>query len=275
MEEDRGIVTLTLVPPEGKPPTLDGEVLDVLAARLLELAPAPHEVRLSECQVDGQLKESHLCRPRVLVIASASQKYFCAGANIRVLQTTTADTIGAWVRRGHDVFMQLEQLSIPVVARVSGYALGGGLELALACDQIIADANAIMGQTEARLGLLTGWGASVRLPERVGAARAKQLFFSGDLLSAGEAKEIGLVDEVASSENLDRSVGAFAAKVSLNSAGAIAAFKRIINDEQTAARRRNREREAEFSAECLRDADTGKRMSAFLAERSKKKAVST
>lgn len=271
VSEHQGLVTFLLVPPEGKPPTIDVALLDELNCRLRELAAAPGETRIRNCAVGDKIVPEHRCRPRLVVVASKSAKYFCAGANIQVLQTMTAETIGPWVRLGHEVLLKLEQLNIPVVAQVSGYALGGGLELALACDLIYADDTTIVGQTESKLGFLTGWGGSVRLVERVGTARAKQMFFTADLVPASEAKAIGIIDRLIPADELTGAIKALAEKVSANSGSSIAAFKRVLADEQAAARRRNRENEATLSATCLRDDDTRSRLAAFLAQRRAKK----
>ena len=126
-------------------------------------------------------------------VVSESSRYFCVGADIKALQQLNAETIAGWVSNGHRVFNRLEDLPVPTVAYVEGYALGGGLELAMACDLIFAANSARFGQTEASLGFVAGWGGSWRLPRRVGEARAKELLYSGRILEAYDAYKLGLV----------------------------------------------------------------------------------
>lgn len=137
---DADIGTLTFVCDEtGKPTTLDLRVLDELDAHLSTI-------------------ESHSDRLRAVLVESAYPKYFIVGANINALKTLNADTIVPWVKKGHEVFNRLEALPLPVIAIVEGYALGGGLELAMACDMILAADTAKFGQPEANLGVVSGWG---------------------------------------------------------------------------------------------------------------------
>jgi enoyl-CoA hydratase len=246
LERSGVLATITLVAPAGKPPTLDGDSLGELAAAAAELAARP---------------------PRVVILRSSEPKYFCVGANLKVLEQTNEETIVPWVRRGHEVLNQLEDLPCPVVARVSGYAMGGGLELAMACDLIFAATDARFAQSEAGLGFIPGWGGTLRLAERIGAAAAKQLFFAATMIEAGQARELGLVDEVCPPERLDAALEEFAAAVAKNSSYATATFKRLVNDERRAARARCAAAEAEHSRGCLRDPETKERLQRFLTKR--------
>jgi enoyl-CoA hydratase len=238
--------TLTLVAPPGKPPTLDHDSLAALDTLLGELAAQP---------------------PRLLVVRSDSPKYFCVGANVRALATLDADSIGAWVRLGHRVFNRLADLPCPVVARVAGYAMGGGLELALSCDLIYAADDARFAQSEARLGFIPGWGGTHRLVRRVGVAQAKRLFFSGATLDAPAAHALGLADRVEPSAGLDAVIDEFAAAVGANNPYALATFKRIVDDDEAAARARCVELESELSRACCADPDARSRLHDFLAKR--------
>lgn len=137
-----------------------------------------------------------------VVVTGAGERAFSAGADISTF--TGLDAVGAeaLMRRGQDVFQSLEDLPLPVVAAVNGYALGGGLELALACDMRFAASSAKLGQPEATLANLPGWGGTQRLPRAVGEARAKDLIYSGRLVDAAEAERIGLVQRVFPPETL-------------------------------------------------------------------------
>ncbi len=241
--------TLLLQPPEGKPPTIDGNVLDELEQRI------------------GQIKEQ---QPRIVLLKSASERFFCVGANIDVLRKTSEQTIVPWVMHGHRILNLIEDLPMPVVAVIDGYVMGGGLELAMACDLIFASDRAQLAQSEAGLGFIPGWGGTRRLTARVGLGQAKYWFYSGKMLDAKTADAIGLVDVVSASEQLDETVNAFADTVIANNANAIARFKHILNDSFNEARMANASAEAFHSISCLRDADTRQRLNDFLAKREKK-----
>ena len=184
--------------------------------------------------------------------------------DINVLKELDSSTIEEWVRHGHRVFSRLEDLPVPTIAMVDGYTMGGGLELALCCDFIYAGANAKFSQSEARLGFIPGWGATRRLPERVGAQRAKQLFYSGEMISGAQAKAIGLADEYGETDELETTLSTFEAAVCENSPSAIERFKAILHEEQKAARERNTEEEVRHSIACMEDPDTKQRVDAFL-----------
>ena len=244
------VCTLTLHPPEGKPPTLD---YDVMAA--LEQVLADIEARLGEV--------------RVVVVQSASPKFFCAGANIQVLETINRDTIVPWVHRGHALLNRLEALPVPVVARVEGYALGGGLELAMACDVIFASTAARFGQTEAKLGFVTGWGGSYRLVRRVGLARAKELVFSGRMFDAEEAVRIGLAEWQGETAELERRVRDFQTGVAECSGAALAEMKQILAACPHTRIEENAALEAAASRRVLTDGDAAERLRAFLSRKAK------
>lgn len=246
LERQGDRAALVLSGPAGKPPTLD-------PASIGEL-----ETAIARLQADP---------PRVVVLKSNSPKFFCVGANLRVLETTNEETIVPWVMLGHRVFNRLEDLPCPVIAQVGGYAMGGGLELAMCCDLIYAAAEAKLAQSEAGLGFIPGWGGSWRLAERVGASQAKRLFFTGAMLEAESAHELGLIDLVVPGVGLDAAVEECAAAILKQSAYAIATFKRIQGDERRAARDRCAAAEAQLSRGCLQDPDTKTRLQQFLARK--------
>jgi len=242
------ICTLTLVPPEGKPPTLDHTVMDAFERELAGL--------------EGRAGEL-----RAVVLRSASPRFFCAGANLRVMETIDRDSIGPWVRRGHALLNRLEALPVPVVARVEGYALGGGLELAMACDLIFASSAARFGQTETKLGFVTGWGGGYRLVRRVGLARAKELVFSGRIVDPPEAVRLGLAEWQGAPDELETRLGEFLAAVQGNSRIAVAAMKRILESSPHTRLDQNMAIEAEESRRVLVDGDAAERLQAFLRKK--------
>lgn len=243
------VCTVTLHPPEGKPPTLDPAVMDAFDRVLTEV-----EARASELSA--------------VVLQSASPKFFCAGANINVLGTINRDTIGPWVKRGHRLMNRIEALPMPTIARVEGYALGGGLELAMACDLIFASTNAKFGQTETKLGFVTGWGGSYRLVRRVGLARAKELVFTGRIFDAEEAARLGVSEWQGAPDALAVHVQEFLAAVVANSRVANREMKRLLASCTHTSLAENAAIETAASQRCLgKDGDAAERLRNFLAKK--------
>ena len=137
------------------------------------------------------------------VIITGSEKSFAAGADIKEIAQIDSPAVAyQFVARIREVFDKIENCSKPVIAAVSGFAFGGGCELALACDFRIAAENALFGLPEIKLGLIPGGGGTQRLPRLVGVGRAKELLFLGDRINAQEAWRIGLVNRVVPVESL-------------------------------------------------------------------------
>ncbi len=240
------IAEIKLIPPDGKPPTLDQAVL---------------------AELESAVEKIEDASPRIVYLESASERFFCVGANIAVLKETNTETIGPWVRDGHRVLNRLEDLPCPVVALVSGYAMGGGLELAMACDLIFANDSAKFAQSEASLGFIPGWGGSRRLVDRIGVARAKYYFYSGDMMDAATASQLGLVECVG---ELGEMRASFAEKVLEKNHNALRTYKKILNSEMLERRARNMDLEASLSVGCLEDADTLERLDTFLTRKGKR-----
>jgi len=133
---------------------------------------------------------------RAVILTGAGEKAFVAGADIAALSVMTSREALAFADFGHKVLNLLDRMPKPVIAAVNGYALGGGCELALACDFIYAAENAQLGLPEVNLGVIPGFGGTQRLARRVGQGMARELVFTGARLSAQRAKEVGLVNEV-------------------------------------------------------------------------------
>ena len=127
------------------------------------------------------------------VIITGAGKAFVAGADIREMTAMAPDQAHAYSSRMHRVTLAIEELPVPVIAAVNGFALGGGCELAMACDLVYAAGTASFGQPEVSLGLVPGFGGSVRLPQYVGRGLARELLFTGRRLDAEEARSAGLV----------------------------------------------------------------------------------
>lgn len=245
------IITLTFsTGTTGKPPTLDLDVLQQLENILKTIEADPGELR-------------------AIIIRSNSEKYFVVGANIDALGELNAERIVPWVQRGHAVFNQLAEFPLPVIAWVEGYVLGGGLELAMACDLILATDNAKLGQPEAKLGLVSGWGGSHRLPRRVGLAKAKEMFFTGNIVDARTAYNIGLVDYVGIREAVQKYLDHLLEGIRSCSPVAVAQMKLLLDDSLDMTIDENSLAEASASYRCMEDATTQARIGAFLAESSK------
>jgi enoyl-CoA hydratase len=167
---------------------------------------------------------------RVVVLTGGGDKAFIAGADIVEMLGKTGSE-GVWFAKiGHEVMKLLERMPKPTIAAVNGYALGGGCELALACDLIYASERAVFGQPEVGLGIIPGFGGTVRLMRAVGLQRAKELIFSGRKIKAQEAKEIGLVCDVFPSEGFLEKVLEIAAGISAQSQSAVRASKKLMNE---------------------------------------------
>lgn len=134
---------------------------------------------------------------QVVIITSAGEKAFVAGADIKQFTGMTPASGKELVRLGHEIFSKIKALNQPVIAAIHGLALGGGCELALACDIRIASENALLGLPEVSLGIIPGYGGTQRLPRLVGPSRAMALICTGDAIKADEAFRIGLVDKIA------------------------------------------------------------------------------
>lgn len=165
-----------------------------------------------------------------LILTGSGDKAFIAGADIKGMSGMSSDKAEAFSRRGQEATLALESLPFPVIAAVNGFALGGGLEMALACDFILASSNAVFGLPEVSLGLIPGFGGTQRLAKIIGRNRAKELVFTGQKLNAQEAMELGLALRVyPDKEALLSACSDTINKTARNSLNAIAVAKYVIN----------------------------------------------
>ncbi len=174
----------------------------------------------------GHALDSLESEVRVLVLGGAGDKSFGAGADIAEMSDFTPTQASLFSRLGHTVFQKLEALDLPVIAEVQGFALGGGCELALACDFIIASEKARFGLPEVSLGVMPGFGGTVRLSRRIGDAKTRQLLFTGAQIKGPEAARIGLANEVLPPEALRERVNEIAAQIAKNAPKAVGWAKR-------------------------------------------------
>lgn len=136
------------------------------------------------------------------VIITGAGDAFVAGADIKAMKNYTVKDALESSRQGSRIFSYLEEMPVPVIAAINGWALGGGLELALACDIRICSETAQFGQPEVKIGIIPGYGATVRLPRTIGVAKAKEMIYFGKIISAKEAEKNGLVTLVTSGADL-------------------------------------------------------------------------
>jgi enoyl-CoA hydratase len=158
---------------------------------------------------------------RVLLVTGAGDRAFVAGADIAAMTEMSATDGLEFTRLGHRVMQTVEDLPIPVIAAVNGFALGGGLELALACDLIVASDKARFGQPEINLGLIPGFGGTQRLPHRIGHARARELIMTGEMFDAKTALDWGLVNRVVAPDQLMAEARKIAEKIASKSSFAL------------------------------------------------------
>ncbi|MBL7546253.1 MAG: enoyl-CoA hydratase/isomerase family protein [Bdellovibrionaceae bacterium] len=143
-----------------------------------------------------QISEMEFEHVRGLIITGEGPKSFVAGADIKELSTLDENGAAKFALKGQRVFHELNLFKVPVIAAVNGFALGGGCELALACDFIYASKNAKFGLPETSLGLIPGFGGTVRMARAVGIRKARELIYTGEVISADEACRLGLVSRV-------------------------------------------------------------------------------
>jgi enoyl-CoA hydratase len=175
-----------------------------------------------------ELETNHAAK--VVVLTGAGKKAFVAGADIREIREMRSGDAEVYSSLGHECLFLLENMSKVVIAAVNGFALGGGTEIALACDFVFASENAKFGQPEVILGVMPGFGGTQRLPKAVGIRRARELIYTAEQIDAKRAMDIGLVNRVFPPEALLVETKKVAKKICANSFSAVAACKNAINN---------------------------------------------
>lgn len=241
-----GIATLTVNRPKALN-ALNSEVLDSIHA----------EVRKLEASGDA----------KALVLTGAGDKAFVAGADIAEMKDYGPAEAEEFSMRGQNAFQALQEFPGPVIAAVNGFALGGGFELALACDVLVASSSAKVGLPETTLGVIPGFGGTQTLPRRVGPGHAKRLLFTGAMLDAEEAARIGAVDLVVAPEELMETAYGIARKAGKNGPLAVARAKRLVNEGAHMDLREAIKLEAIAFGEVFGTSDQKEGMAAFLEKR--------
>lgn len=214
-----------------------------------------------------KISEMPFSEARALIITGAGEKSFVAGADIKEINELNHETALAFAVRGQAVFHKLSTLKIPVVAAVNGFALGGGCELALGCDFIYAAENAKFGLPETSLGLIPGFAGTVQMARAVGPRKARELTFTGGMITANEALTAGLVNKVVPAAELIptvlKTLEAILAKAPL----AVAAAKTSINQAWDMEVEQANTNEANIFANLFKSQDVKEGTAAFIEKR--------
>jgi len=243
LKTEEGVATLTINRPE---------TLNALNQAVLEEL----EEVIKNIGVNKQIKS--------LIITGAGNKAFVAGADIAAMKDMSPLEAREFSFLGHRVFAAIEKLPIPVIAAINGFALGGGCELALACDIRIAANNARLGQPEVTLGIIPGFGGTQRLSRIVGKGIASELIFSGEMINAERALAVGLVNAVVPLDNLMEEAQKMAQKIIANGPVALSYAKEAINNGLEMTLEQGCQYEVELFTDCFATEDQSIGMAAFL-----------
>lgn len=242
LQKEHRIATVTINDP-AKLNALNSEILRELDAAFDELSADP-EIRV--------------------IILTGAERSFVAGADIQAMSEMNYAEAKVFGEFGSSVFRKIETCPKPVIAAVNGFALGGGCELALACDIRLASEKAKLGQPEVSLGICPGFSGTQRLARLIGVAKAKELIFTGKVITADEALKIGLVNQVTPPETLMEEVNKMAETIAKQASVAVSNSKRAINDGWDMEISEGIDLEVELFARCFETEDQKLGMKAFL-----------
>ncbi|MEA3436718.1 MAG: enoyl-CoA hydratase-related protein [Thermodesulfobacteriota bacterium] len=204
---------------------------------------------------------------RVLILTGAGEKAFVAGADITELSTFNSLKAKVFSQKGQKTINKLQELAIPVIAAVNGFALGGGSEVALACDFIYASENAMFGLPEITLGIMPGFGGTQRLPRIIGKNMAKEMIFTGKMIKADEAYRIGLANKVCPAESLMDDVLKTAKAIASKGKVSLRCAKQAVNTGMNSDLVTGCNIEIDAFALCFASEDAKEGTSAFLEKR--------
>ncbi|MBW2406528.1 MAG: enoyl-CoA hydratase/isomerase family protein [Deltaproteobacteria bacterium] len=204
---------------------------------------------------------------RVLILTGAGDKSFVAGADITEFLKFNALKAKIFSEMGHGIVNKLQELPIPVLGAVNGFALGGGCEIVIACDFIYASENAMFGLPEINLGIIPGFGGTQRLPRLIGKNRAKEIIFAGKMISAAEAQSMGLVNKVCAQDQLMDEVLKVAKIIISKGRVSLRAAKQAINNGMDVDLKTGCRIETDAFAVCLASPDAKEGTQAFLEKR--------
>jgi enoyl-CoA hydratase len=204
---------------------------------------------------------------RCVIVTGAGEKAFVAGADIAAMVDLAGPAARALAELGHRLSAVMEAAPWPIIAAVNGFALGGGLELALACDFMLAASNAKLGFPEVSLGVIPGFGGTQRLAQRIGPGRARELIYTGNVIGTADALALGLINAVTEPAALLATVRALAEKIASRGPLAVAAAKRAMREGADLPLGQGLALEAELFGGLFDTADQKEGMRAFLAKR--------
>ena len=214
--------------------------------------------------LDEVAEDDAIC---ALVLTGSGEKAFVAGADIKELSTLNALSGKQFSQKGHGIIHKLQQIPIPVIAAVNGFALGGGTEIALACDFIYASDKATFGQPEINLGLIPGFGGTQRLPRLVGPNIAKELIFTGKMVPATDAYRMGLVNTLCGADKLMEEVMKVAGSISKKGRVSLQAAKQAVNNGMNTDLATACNIEVDAFAICMASQDAKEGTTAFMEKR--------
>ncbi|MCK9305175.1 MAG: enoyl-CoA hydratase-related protein [Bacteroidales bacterium] len=218
-------------------------------------------------ELDSAVSRIENDREIYVVIITGEGKAFVAGADITEMAGLDSRGGSEFGKLGSDLFRRIERLPVPVIAAVNGYALGGGCELALACDIRIASEYAKFGQPETGLGITPGFSGTYRLPKIVGIAKAKELIYTGMIIDAQEALRIGLVNSVIKSEELMDKVNSMAGEIASRAPIAVRNSKKAMEEGMDMESMDAIRNETNLFGECFDTVDQKEGMNAFISKR--------
>jgi enoyl-CoA hydratase len=243
---ENGIATITFNRPKALN-ALNGALLDELS-KALDTVAADEDIR-------------------VLILTGVGDKAFVAGADISQLATFNSLQAKKFALKGHTVIKKLQELPIVVIAAVNGFALGGGTEMAIACDFIYASENAKFGQPEINLGLIPGFGGTQRLPRLIGMNMAKELIYTGNMVSAEDAARIGLANKIVPAAELMEAVLKTARQIASKGKASLRFAKEAVNNGMNVDLASGINIEIDAFALCMASSDAKEGTTAFLEKR--------
>jgi enoyl-CoA hydratase len=217
-------------------------------------------------ELEQVLRSQQQAGLRALILTGEGPRAFAAGADIAEMSGYSAVQAEFFARQGQRILAMIEAFPAPTIAAVNGFALGGGCELAMCCDIILAGANAVFGQPEVKLGVIPGFGGTQRLVRRVGRQRALELMMTGRNVKADEAVAIGIALELVSEDVLARA-RALAAEIGQNGPVAVRLVKRVVHDTDRLDLEAGLAAEASLFGLCFATTDQKEGMGAFLGKR--------
>lgn len=216
-----------------------------------------------DAAIEGVKKDKDI----YVLLLTGEGKAFVAGADIGEMSSKTPEEAKSFAKKGMELFRKIEELTIPTIALVNGFALGGGCELAMSFDIRIASEKAKFGQPEVGLGITPGFGGTQRLPRLVGLAKAKELIFTCDMIGAVEALNIGLVNKITTLDELIKEGMAMADKIASKGQVAVRYSKEAINTGMQTDIDTAMDIEANLFGLCFANSDQKEGMSAFTEKR--------